>query len=144
MVSFLPLKQMPMTAMVFNFSYLAGAHIYRQYTDYLGYTMDFTTSQMMLTLKMVGFAYSYYDAHIDSKKVLPTHLQRSIKELPSLLEFFGFVYFFCGFASGPVFDFIEYRYATEKKIFPSFFSLLLKRKNSVFKIILCIYSYLEH
>ena len=131
MVSFLPLKQMPMTAMVFNFSYLAGAHIYRQYTDYLGYTMDFTTSQMMLTLKMVGFAYSYYDAHVDSKKVLPTHLQRSIKELPSILEYFGFVYFFCGFATGPVFDFIEYRYVT-KKNFSSFFSFSFLKKKTHF------------
>jgi len=35
--------------------------------------------------------------------------KRSIKELPGLLEYYGFVYFFCSFMAGPALEFGEYR-----------------------------------
>ena len=38
--------------------YLSAHHIYRQYTDYGGWTMDVTTILMMATAKYTSFAYN--------------------------------------------------------------------------------------
>jgi len=43
------------------------SHIYRLYTDYLGWTLDFTTAQMILTAKCAMFAYNYADGQALNK-----------------------------------------------------------------------------
>lgn len=65
-------------------------------------------SCFFLSFCKLGFAFSFHDAQQPIDKVLPHHRARSIAKLPSLLEYFGFVYFFCGFSTGPVFDYREY------------------------------------
>lgn len=34
------------------------------YTDYMGYTLDFTGPQMLLTLKLTTFAFDYSDGQL--------------------------------------------------------------------------------
>lgn len=43
-------------------SYSCSSHIYRMMTDYMGWTMDFTAPQMLLTLKLTTMAFDFYDA----------------------------------------------------------------------------------
>jgi hypothetical protein len=70
--------------------------------------MDFTTSQMILCLKLISFAFNCYDGKKmqekkeDGKEAsVPVHHQSlALQTVPSLPEFFGYVYFFCGFSSG--------------------------------------------
>lgn len=40
--------------------YLACMHIYRQVTDYLGWTIDVTFTLMVVTQKLHGLAFNYY------------------------------------------------------------------------------------
>ncbi len=46
---------------VLSMAYMCGAHIYRLWENYLGYEMDFTAPQMVLTLKLVSYAWSRVD-----------------------------------------------------------------------------------
>jgi len=85
---------------------LSISHIYRMYTDYMGWTMDFTGPQMLLTLKLTTFAFDYHDGQIQRIKI--PHHDMALSKFPSLLEFYGFVYFFCGFLAGPAFNMKEY------------------------------------
>jgi lysophospholipid acyltransferase len=43
--------------------------------------------------------------------------KRAIKELPSLLEFYGFVYFFGSFLAGPAIEIREYLNYTDLSVF---------------------------
>lgn len=45
--------------------YLSCMHLYRQITDYLGWTIDVTFSQMIVTQKLHALAYNYYGATRD-------------------------------------------------------------------------------
>jgi D-alanyl-lipoteichoic acid acyltransferase DltB (MBOAT superfamily) len=48
---------------------------------------------------------------------LPSQEQRAIKKLPSLLEYYGFVFFFAGFLTGPVSEYREYAEFTDRSMF---------------------------
>ncbi|KAI9913169.1 hypothetical protein PsorP6_005624 [Peronosclerospora sorghi] len=116
-----PPKHTPSIVFVVNMLYMSAAHIYRLYVDYMGWTLDFTGPQMLLVIKLTSFAYNYYDGVVDKtleerghalargeKKVYEGRQKLAIKELPSLLAFFGYVYSFTTFLAGPAFEIREY------------------------------------
>eukprot|EP01117_Protostelium_nocturnum_P011104 TRINITY_DN4032_c0_g1_i1.p1 TRINITY_DN4032_c0_g1~~TRINITY_DN4032_c0_g1_i1.p1 ORF type:complete len:466 (-),score=113.71 TRINITY_DN4032_c0_g1_i1:43-1440(-) len=112
LVTYLILKFLPhgvahKVAFAWAFLYMSVSHIYIIYTNYMGWDLDFTTMQMVLTLKLTSFAFNYYDGN--RKGLTAEQEKRSIKELPNLLEYFGFVYFFCGFLAGPAIEIREYQ-----------------------------------
>jgi len=41
--------------------YITAGHLHRQYINYLGWDMDFTGPQMVLTMKLYSLAYNLYD-----------------------------------------------------------------------------------
>jgi len=88
--------------------YMAACHLYRQYVDYMGWTLDFTGPQMVLTVKLTSFGFNYADGARKEEQLTKEQRQRSLKTLPSLLEFYGFVYFFCTFLAGPAVEFVDY------------------------------------
>jgi len=116
--------------MVFMMAYISCSHISRLYVDYLGWTLDFTGAQMVLTIKMTSIAYNIFDgseaesarlkAEIkrcrasgkpkDKKKAdnYEDRLHRSLDGLPSLLEFFAFAYNPYSALAGPAFEAGEY------------------------------------
>jgi hypothetical protein len=42
-------------------TYMSLSHMYRMHVDYLGWQLDFTGPQMILTIKLSSFAYNLYD-----------------------------------------------------------------------------------
>eukprot|EP01114_Cavostelium_apophysatum_P011080 TRINITY_DN2525_c0_g1_i1.p1 TRINITY_DN2525_c0_g1~~TRINITY_DN2525_c0_g1_i1.p1 ORF type:complete len:471 (+),score=106.65 TRINITY_DN2525_c0_g1_i1:139-1551(+) len=87
--------------------YLSGSHIYRMIVDYMGYTLDFTGPQMLLTLKLTTMAVDYYDG--TKKEELKGYAKlMAVNRLPNILEFYGYVYFFAGLLAGPAFNLKEY------------------------------------
>eukprot|EP00003_Mantamonas_plastica_P006565 TRINITY_DN1538_c0_g1_i1.p2 TRINITY_DN1538_c0_g1~~TRINITY_DN1538_c0_g1_i1.p2 ORF type:complete len:458 (+),score=121.13 TRINITY_DN1538_c0_g1_i1:636-2009(+) len=88
------------------------SHIYRQYTDYMGWSMDFTGPQMIITIKLTTFAYNYHDGQLSDaeaeKTLYPEQKKQAIKEMPSLLEFYSFIYFFGTYMAGPAVDIKDY------------------------------------
>eukprot|EP01094_Clydonella_sp_ATCC50884_P020976 TRINITY_DN4495_c0_g1_i1.p1 TRINITY_DN4495_c0_g1~~TRINITY_DN4495_c0_g1_i1.p1 ORF type:complete len:546 (+),score=169.85 TRINITY_DN4495_c0_g1_i1:87-1640(+) len=96
--------------MVWAMTYMSVSHIYRMWTDYMGWTLDFTGPQMMLTLKLTSLAYCYADAHTKRDKDLYREQKKNeVDALPGLLEFYGFVFFFPSFLAGPSIEFASYR-----------------------------------
>lgn len=109
---------------VFMMAYMTASHIYRIYVDYMGWTLDFTGPQMLLTIKLTSFAYSHFDGTVDMPRIkkeledetaskgrramYSTRLRRSIAKLPNLLEYFGYVYCFTTYLAGPAFGIKEY------------------------------------
>jgi len=95
---------------VFTFSmlFLSVCHIYRMYRDYLGWSMDFTGPQMLLTLRLTTLGFDLYDGTQNFDKLGSYAKEMHVKQLPNLLEFFAYVYFFPGFLAGPAFNYKEY------------------------------------
>ncbi|KAH7484303.1 hypothetical protein KRP22_005476 [Phytophthora ramorum] len=130
LVKFGPSKHAPGMVFLFNMLYMSASHIYRLYVDYMGWTLDFTGPQMLLVIKLTSFAYNYYDGVVDKtferkgdgmspgkKKVYEGRQKLAIHEIPSLLEFFGYVYSFTTFLAGPAFEIREYLDVTSGKKF---------------------------
>lgn len=121
-----PAHLAPRLVFVFNMGFLAALHLYRMHVDYMGWSMDATASQMLLLIKLTSFAYNYYDGtagaaaaqsdETDSRQAAQLKKTRralAVRELPSLLQFFGFVYSFTTFLAGPAFEYRDYVDAIE-------------------------------
>jgi len=79
------------------------------------YDIDFTTAQCVLTLRLIGLAFDYFDGSKQEKDLERDQKENQLKTLPNLLEVFGFCYFYASFLIGPQFTFRRYRdFITEK------------------------------
>lgn len=87
--------------------YLSGGHIYRQYTDFLGWTLDWTMQQMIVTQKLHALAFNYWDGSPGANPS-PDQKARSVAALPNPLEFFSFLLFPANVAIGPTFEVSDY------------------------------------
>ncbi|OWZ07682.1 Lysophospholipid acyltransferase [Phytophthora megakarya] len=120
LVCILPPKHTPFVVFLTNMMYVAALHIHRMRVNYMGWSMDSTASQMLLLIKLTSFAFNYHDGVVASattvkdgdsehtKKIKQSRKQLAIPEIPSLLEFLGFVYCFTTFLAGPAFEYKEY------------------------------------
>eukprot|EP01132_Coremiostelium_polycephalum_P004175 gene4175-5225_t len=117
MMSVLPRKSAPLAVFIFCMGYLSVSHWYRMYNDYMGWTLDYTGPQMILTLKLVSCAWNLYDGSRPSSELTEDQRQRSIQKLPNLLEFYGFVYFFPTFLAGPTIEIKDYLAYTSLSLF---------------------------
>eukprot|EP00163_Fabomonas_tropica_P019340 TRINITY_DN3393_c3_g1_i5.p1 TRINITY_DN3393_c3_g1~~TRINITY_DN3393_c3_g1_i5.p1 ORF type:complete len:271 (+),score=50.94 TRINITY_DN3393_c3_g1_i5:89-901(+) len=102
---------------VFAMGWLSAAHIYRMITDYGGWTLDATGPQMVLTVKLTSFAFNVYDGSKKEGEATPRQKTMSVKEMPSLLEFFGYVYWYAGFLAGPSCEFQDYKTFVDRTCF---------------------------
>nr|CAG4718465.1 unnamed protein product [Naegleria fowleri] len=107
----------PMVAFVFSFGYLLVCHYHRMLTDYLGWKLDFTGLQMLITLKCVAVAWNLHDGILlnnpeKSSQVMshhhPFHRIHRLERMPSLLEYFGFLFFCIPVLSGPIYEMSDY------------------------------------
>ena len=102
------LSYLILSSVLFSFlliSYLIFSHIYRLYTDYMGWTLDFTGPQMLLTLKLTSIGWNYFDGTAN-KNVTEKQKASAITKLPTLLElylFFPSSFFLC-FLLSPFFS----------------------------------------
>jgi len=87
--------------------YITLSHIYRLYTDYLGWSLDYTGPQMLLTLKLSSLGWNYYDG-VANKNATDKQKAYAITKLPNLLEFYGWVFFFPSLLAGPAIEISEY------------------------------------
>ncbi|CCF59282.1 hypothetical protein KAFR_0G02490 [Kazachstania africana CBS 2517] len=111
---------MPYVNFVFVMGHLAINHI--RATGSISNSIDITSAQMVLAMKLTSFAWSYGDGTYLKKdefeKSLNKYQQaRSIKIHPSLLEYLAFVFFFPTILTGPSFDFSDFDFWLNGKIF---------------------------
>lgn len=87
-------------------AFLAFGHLYRQVTDYLGWTLDWTLIAMVTTQKVMGLAHNVQDAH--DKGATDDQKTRSVDRLPSVFEYLSFILFPANLAIGPAFEYADY------------------------------------
>eukprot|EP01135_Chromosphaera_perkinsii_P004648 Nk52_evm41s292 gene=Nk52_evmTU41s292 len=95
---------------VFSFimSYLLIGYVYTATADY---DINWTTSHCVLTLRVIGFAWDYYDGGMKKKKedaLSKDQLTTCLEELPGVLETFGFFLSFGGLLTGPQYPYRKY------------------------------------
>jgi lysophospholipid acyltransferase 5 len=81
------------------------------------YDLNYTTAQCVLTLRLIGFAWDFFDGSRDPKKLEHDQRENGLAVLPPLYQFFGFNYFYGGFLTGPQFTFRVYKRFITKENF---------------------------
>mmetsp|Transcript_32830 Transcript_32830/g.57362 ORF Transcript_32830/g.57362 Transcript_32830/m.57362 type:complete len:461 (+) Transcript_32830:2197-3579(+) len=118
MLKFLPRHKVALPVFVFSFSFLSYVHISRMYFDYMGWSMDASSIQMLATVKFISLAFCYQDGltlRTSTKKSTPEQRQCLVEKLPSVFEYYSFVCFFPAFLIGPAFEYADYTRFIERK-----------------------------
>ncbi|XP_076456684.1 lysophospholipid acyltransferase 6-like [Babylonia areolata] len=97
-----------MAVMAYCMIYLSVAHLFRQYYDYGGYTLDITGPMMIQTMKLTSLAFALSDGHRDDGQLTPDQKAQSIRQVPDLLSFFSFMFYFHGMMCGPLSFYSDY------------------------------------
>ncbi|KJE92069.1 hypothetical protein CAOG_03096 [Capsaspora owczarzaki ATCC 30864] len=117
-LSFVPNPKVPLVSFVFCLFFMCICHMVRQYYDYGGYTLDVTGPLMILTTKLTAYAFTVADGR-RFEKCTPDQQKYATRQVPSVLEFAGFVFFYGGFLSGPGIEFQDYMRFTNLTVFPN-------------------------
>lgn len=111
----LPRKLNTTVVPIFIMLYMVCGHLHRQYTNYLGYDLDFTGAQMVLTQKLYMIAYNLYDGEVLTNKKAGVDDRAakkcadfSLPKLPGIIEFLGYTFCFSNVLSGPAYEYTTY------------------------------------
>ena len=112
MLLILPPKISKTVVPIFLMIYVSAGHIHRQYINYLGWELDFTGAQMVLTMKLYSLAYNLYDGHVlargkdnrASKKCADV----AVEKLPGIIEYLGYTFCFATVLVGPAYEYKAY------------------------------------
>lgn len=92
--------------------YLTLGHLHRQYVNYLGWDLDFTSAQMVLTQKLYMMAYNLYDGQVNAlgkeTRASKKCANFALEKLPNLVEFLGYTFCFSSVLAGPAFEYTIY------------------------------------
>lgn len=99
---------MPWIGFVFLMGHMSVNHIARQAANSPS-SVDITGAQMVLVMKLSAFCWNVADGTLPMSDLSDFQKDRRLTELPSLLDYIGYVFFFPSLLIGPAFDFVEYR-----------------------------------
>lgn len=96
----------------FVMMYCTAGHLHRQFVNYLGWDLDFTGSQMVLTMKLYSLAYNLYDGELNKKGAESRASKKcagvAVDEIPGIVEYLGYTFNFSTILAGPAFEFKIY------------------------------------
>lgn len=95
--------------LVFALSYLSIVHVYRMYYDYGGYTLDVTGPLMIMVQKVTALAYSIHDGTVPDDKLTADQREQRCIKVPTLLEFYSYMFYFHGIMVGPLCFYADYK-----------------------------------
>ena len=107
---------MPWIGFVFLMGHMAVNHIHRQALNDPD-VIDITGPQMVLVMKLTAFCWNIYDGQQPQERLADFQKERAISELPSLLDYAGYVMFFPSLWAGPSFDYADYARWLETSLF---------------------------
>lgn len=115
MLLVLPPKVSKVAVPIFTMAYCTMGHLHRQYINYLGWDLDFTGSQMVLTMKLYSLAYNIYDGHLIANNQMDRAAKKcaplAVSGVPGLIEFLGYTFNFSTVLAGPAFEYKIYETA---------------------------------
>ncbi|XP_006618896.1 lysophospholipid acyltransferase 2 [Apis dorsata] len=89
--------------------YLSCVHFHRQIYNYGSYTLDITGPLMVITQKVTSLAFSIHDGLTRREEELtPTQRHQAVKKIPTMLEYFSYVFHFQALMAGPVIFYRDY------------------------------------
>eukprot|EP00941_MAST-03F_sp_MAST-3F-sp1_P003335 g3335.t1 len=99
--------------------YCVGMHVHAYFTSYRSWKLDITGPVMILTIKLWSLSWSLCDAKFPEslkkagdtlgKKGVIQLQEYAVDEIPSLLEYFGYVFYFPSILAGPFIEFAHYK-----------------------------------
>jgi hypothetical protein len=121
MILALPRKTLSTALPAFAMLYMTLGHLHRQYVNYLGWDLDFTGTQMVLTMKLYMIGYNLYDGELLAKgsdnRAAKKCSKFALKDAPSLIEFLGYTFCFSNLLAGPASEYKVYLGAIDGSIF---------------------------
>ncbi|KAI6778250.1 Lysophospholipid acyltransferase [Emericellopsis cladophorae] len=99
---------MPWIAFAFLMGHMSVSHIWRQLLNNPT-GVDITGAQMVLVMKLSAFCWNVADGQLPEEELSDFQKDRMLKEVPSVVDFTGYVLFFPALFAGPAFDYAEYR-----------------------------------
>lgn len=113
----LPAKQAKTLVPIFSMAYITIGHLHRQYINYLGWDMDFTGPQMVLTMKLYSLAYNLYDGELINRgkedRAAKKCASVAVTSLPGIIEYLGYTFCFATVLAGPAYEYKFYATACE-------------------------------
>jgi len=117
MLLIMPPKLSKTVIPIFVMLYMTLGHLHRQYINYLGWDLDFTGSQMVLTMKLYSLAYNMYDGHLialgKQDRAAKKCADLSLNEVPGIIEYLGYTFNFSTILAGPSFEYKIYAAACD-------------------------------
>lgn len=122
MILILPRKSLKTALPLFVMTYMTLGHLHRQYINYLGWDLDFTGTQMVLTQKLYMIGYNLYDGEILAKgntadRAAKKCSKYALQSAPGLLEFLGYGFCFSSLLAGPAYEYATYLRAIDGSVF---------------------------
>ncbi|NP_001087473.1 lysophosphatidylcholine acyltransferase 3 S homeolog [Xenopus laevis] len=94
-----------LTSFCFQMGYLLCGYYY---TATENYDIKWTMPQCVLTLKLIGLTFDYYDGGKEQESLTEEQKRFAVPGVPSLIEVCGFSYYYGGFLVGPQFSMCSY------------------------------------
>lgn len=107
---------MPWIGFVFLMVHMSVNQLARQFANDPS-SVDITGAQMVLVMKLSAFCWNVADGTLPEDQMSDFQKDRVLKELPSLLDYAGYVFFFPSLLCGPAMDFAEYRWWLDLSMF---------------------------
>jgi lysophospholipid acyltransferase len=107
---------MPWIGFVFTMGHLSINQLQRQFLNDPR-LIDITGAQMVMVMKLTAFCWNVADGRLPEKDLSEFQRERSIRELPSILDYVGYVFFFPSLMAGPAFDYVDYKRWLETTMF---------------------------
>eukprot|EP00560_Eucampia_antarctica_P001948 CAMPEP_0197831920 /NCGR_PEP_ID=MMETSP1437-20131217/12728_1 /TAXON_ID=49252 ORGANISM="Eucampia antarctica, Strain CCMP1452" /NCGR_SAMPLE_ID=MMETSP1437 /ASSEMBLY_ACC=CAM_ASM_001096 /LENGTH=472 /DNA_ID=CAMNT_0043435053 /DNA_START=74 /DNA_END=1489 /DNA_ORIENTATION=- len=108
----LPPKYAKTIVPAFAMLYCVLGHLHRQYINYLGWDLDFTGTQMVLTQKLYMLAYNIYDGDVLAKGGTDRASKKcekfALQKVPGIIEYLGYTFCFTNLLAGPAYEFKTY------------------------------------
>src|SRR4029434_4201926 len=99
-------RYMPWVGFVFLMGHMSMNHIARQAAN-SPRSVDITGAQMGLVMKLSAFCWNVADGLLPAADLSDFQKDCRLTEVPNLLDYAGFVFFFPSLLVGPAFDFAE-------------------------------------
>lgn len=99
---------MPWVGFAFTMGHMSISHIWRQVANSPS-SVDITGAQMVLVMKLSAFCWNIADGQLPEDQLSDFQKDRALRDLPSVLDFAGYVLFFPALFGGPAFDYADYR-----------------------------------
>lgn len=99
---------MPWIGFIFLMVQMSVNQLERQFANDPA-SVDITGAQMVLVMKLSAFCWNVADGTLPEDQLSDFQKDRVLRDLPNLLDYAGYVFFFPALLCGPAMDFAEYR-----------------------------------